>query len=152
VGASFVPWVADVLANRLAGDAGRTIAATPGQHLAWPAWADGIEGRPGTHAAGTDFITPADAGTYFFVRSGRRVGGLTVNAEPEESELDRWKPDELARLLGARARVARDEREWTAAVFDTSSRHSMIVPLLVTLLVALGTETVLAGRDSSAES
>lgn len=151
VSASFVPWVADVIASRLAGDPGRTISATPGRHLAWPAWADAIEGSAGAYAAGADFVAPADAGTYFFARNGRRVGALTVNAEPEESALERWSPGEFASLLGSRSRVVKEERAWLDAVFDASSRHSMIVPLLVTLLVALVAETLLAGRDAAGE-
>ena len=151
VSASFVPWIADQIASRLAGDAGRVLATAPGQHVSWPTWADVIEGSSDRHAAGSDFITPRDAGTWFFIRNGRRVGALTVNPEPEESVLDRWAPAEFAKLLGSHARVAGDPQAWLGAVFDASSRRSVVVPLLIALLVVLAAETLLAGRDGAGE-
>ena len=102
-------------------------------------------------AAGSDLVAPTDAGTWFFARNGRRVGALTVNAEPEESALERWSRGDFGTLLGRRARVLTDERAWQASVFDASSRRSMVVPLLGALLVALAAETLLAGRDAAGE-
>jgi hypothetical protein len=151
VSATFVPWLADVLAGRLTGEAGRAIAATPGQHLAWPSWADALEGRDGVMSGGADFTAPAQSGTWFFTRGGRRVGALVVNPEPDESALDRLAPADLARALGRDARVVTTADAWRDAVFSASSRRSIVAPLLFFLLVALAVEGVLSARGGSEE-
>ncbi len=151
VTAAFVPWLAEVLADRLSGDPGRSLAAAPTQHFVWPGWADGLEGVDAAGAPGADFTAPPRAGTYFFTRGGRRVGALVVNAEPRESTLDRWSAADFARLLGGHARVTTDDARFEASMFDASTRGPIVVPLLVALLAVLIVEAVVAARGAGAE-
>ncbi len=151
VSAQFVPWMANVMANRLAGDPGRALPAAPGQLLIWPAWADAIEGGAAAGTPGGDFTAPAQAGTYFFMRNQRRVGALVVNPEPGESVLDRWTAAGFARLLGRGASVGSDDARFSASLFDISTRRSLAVPLLVALLIVLAFEAVVTARGAMAE-
>ncbi|OYV67076.1 MAG: hypothetical protein B7Z72_10230, partial [Gemmatimonadetes bacterium 21-71-4] len=151
VSAGFVPWLADVMANRLVGDPGRALPAAPGQLLPWPAWADAIEGGAAAGTPGGDFTAPEQAGTYFFTRNQRRVGALVVNPEPGESVLDRWNSSGFAQLLGRGASVSSHDAHFSASLFDVSARRSLAVPLLVALLVALAFEAVVTARGAMAE-
>ena len=151
VSAQFVPWMADVMADRLAGDPGRALPAAPGQLLIWPAWADAIEGGAAAGTPGSDYFAPAQAGTYFFTRNQRRVGALVVNPEPGESVLDRWTAADFARLLGRGASVGSDDARFSASLFDVSTRRSLAVPLLVALLIVLAFEAVVTARGAMAE-
>ena len=109
--ASFVPWVASVISDRLGGDVGRVLAATPGQRIPGPAWADAMEGHGTAPSAGEDMVAPRDAGTYFFLHGGHRVGAMVVNSEPEESVLERWSAAPLALFArDAMRRVLQDQR------------------------------------------
>jgi hypothetical protein len=102
-------------------------------------------------SGGADFTAPAQSGTWFFTRGGRRVGALVVNPEPDESALDRLAPADLARALGRDARVVTTADAWRDAVFSASSRRSIVAPLLFFLLVALAVEGVLSARGGSEE-
>src|SRR5205823_5298617 len=65
VRASFVPWLADVLTERLVGEPGQVLTATPGTPLAKPSWADGLETPGGARLPLEDtFDAPSQAGTY----------------------------------------------------------------------------------------
>ncbi len=150
VSAAFVPWVAGVMADRLSGAPGRAVPAVPTQRLAWPSWADGLEGVDGANLPDGEFQAPARAGTYFFTRDGRRVGALVVNPEEQESTLDRWSAADFGRLLGAHGRVETDASRFEASVFDASTRGPMLVPLLAGLLVILIVEGAVAARDAGA--
>jgi hypothetical protein len=112
VRASFVPWLGGVLTERLVGEPGQVITATPGAPLTRPRWADGLTTVTGQPLPLTDtFDAPARAGTYFFTLAGRRVGALVLDAPADESLLDRFSADALAEHLGrakpAAARTAR---------------------------------------------
>lgn len=147
VSASFLPWLADVLAARLHADPGGVRYATPGERVTRPGGVDAIESADGgrTMLAGTTFEAPAAAGTYFFIQGARRVGGLVVNPEVEESRLDRWPAGELRqRVVSSGGRVARDRDEWVRLSFSGAARRSLIVPLLLVALMALGVEAVAA--------
>jgi hypothetical protein len=149
VSAAFVPWVAGVLADRLAGDPGRVVDAAPIQQLIWPAWADALDRSTGT--AGAAYRAPAAAGTYFFTRDGRRVGALVVNPEPRESDLARWSAAGFARLLGPHARVFTDDDAFARAVFDVPAPRPIVLPLLAALLAVLAIEGVIAARQTGVE-
>lgn len=146
VSAAFVPWLAGVLADRLAGDPGRVVAAAPIQQIVWPSWAGALDSA----AAPADghLTAPARAGTYFFTRDGRRVGALVVNPEPRESALARWPAAAFARLLGPHARVFTGNGAFAAAAFDTSAPRPLAVPLLIALLAVLALEGTIAARGS----
>ncbi|MGH7689888.1 MAG: hypothetical protein ACREN3_09815, partial [Gemmatimonadaceae bacterium] len=151
VSAAFVPWVAGVIADRLSGGPGRALHATPAQRMGWPAWADALEGVGAADALGGEFAAPAQAGTYFFTRDGRRVGALVVNPEPRESALDRWSPGDFARLLGAKAHVVTDDDRFVTSLFDASTRGPLVAPLLVALLAVLVIEGAIAARGARME-
>src|SRR6185437_8473032 len=83
VRAMFVPWVGDVLSERLVGEPGQVLTASPGSRLARPRWADAIEGPDGERSPlGESIDVPTRAGVYFLARGEHRVGALVVNASP----------------------------------------------------------------------
>ena len=145
--AAFLPWLGDVLASRLHGDAGVLRTATPGQRTAIPSGIEAIESTDGQRLAVTGGVVeaPATAGTYFLIQGTRRVGALVVNPEVEESRLDRWSPDELADRMASRgARVADDGEAWVDLAFTGAARQSLVGPLLIALLLVLAAEMVAA--------
>ncbi len=151
--ASWMPWLADVLAQRLAaGEAGggRVIAAVPGATVTRPAGVTALEtpdgGRVPLDAGGATFVAPEQAGTLWLLRDGRRAGALVLDPEPEESDLTRLTPDELsAHLRGGSgpATVATDPRRWADASLESSGRRPVGAALLVLALLALLAETAL---------
>lgn len=147
VRAAFVPWLATVLTERLVGEPGGVIEATPGQLLPRPRWADALEGAGGARAAlGDDLEAPSRAGTYFLDRSGRRVGAIVVNPEARESLLDRLSVSELARHIRARQVLsARDRAQLSSLSFRSAGRQSLAVALLIAALVLLGAEAYFVG-------
>src|SRR6185437_1715428 len=81
VRASFVPWLGTMLTERLVGDAGRAVDASPGARISRPRWADAMEGADGQRVPlGETIDVPARPGAYFLTRAGRRAGALVVNA------------------------------------------------------------------------
>src|SRR5581483_5154129 len=151
VRASFVPWIGHTLAERLSGDAGQVIAATPGQRLRRPLWADGIETSSATSSGastplGEGLIAPASAGTYFLTRLGRRVGALVVNAPADESVLDRWPAAQLSAALHADESTAvSNAAAWSKDLFRGAARRSLVGPALALALLALLVEMALIG-------
>lgn len=150
VRASFVPWLGDVLTERLVGEPGQLIDAEPGAHLARPRWADGMEGADGQRMPlGESLDVPARAGTYFLTLGQRRVGALVVNASADESSLDRYSASELSARLGAnRAVVAANPSAWVTMAFRAAARRSLIEPLLIVGLLMLIVEAVAIGTRS----
>jgi hypothetical protein len=145
--AAFVPWLASVLTEHLVGEPGGIVAASPGQLLARPRWADAIEDLSGSRSTlGDDVQAPAHAGTYFLERSGRRVGALVVNPEPGESVLDRITADELGRRIHARQVISAADRPQLASLsFRSASRRSVGAPILFVALALLVAEGLLVG-------
>ncbi|MGQ0715632.1 MAG: hypothetical protein ACT4PJ_18185, partial [Gemmatimonadaceae bacterium] len=147
VRAAFIPWLTDVVTQRLFGDAGRVIDATPRAAVVRPQGADALElpgGRRVVLAADT-ISAPDRAGVAFFLRGGRRVGALVVNPEPEESDLTRLDGAMLASRLRAAEVVLPDSARWSAALFSSSPRRSLLVPVLVLALAVLILESAVAG-------
>ena len=150
VRAVFVPWLGSVLTERLVGEPGQVIAASPGQRIPRPRWADAIQNVDGQRTALTETIeAPSRAGTYFFSLGDRRVGALVVNPSAEESVLDRYAPKDLAGQFGAnRAVVAPDPGSWVTLSFRAAARRSLMEPFLIIALVILVIEAVAIGARS----
>jgi hypothetical protein len=147
VRAAFIPWLTDVVTQRLFGDGGRVIETTPGASVARPQAADAMElpgGRRVTLASDT-IVAPDRAGVAFFLRGGRRVGALVVNPEPEESDLARIDGSALASRIRAEDVVIPDSSAWTASLFASSPRRSLLIPVLVLALAVLILESAVAG-------
>jgi hypothetical protein len=153
VRAPFVPWLADMLAVRLAapaGDAGAPIAALPGRPVRVPAGSETLESSAGSRRTITAELmdAPEERGVWFVLRGGRRVGAVVVNAPPEESALDRWPvPALAARLGGMSAHSATTNAGWVGDTFAAGATRPAGMPLLVVALVLLAAEA-LAVRTS----
>ena len=147
VRAAFVPWLASVLTERLVGEPGGVLAATPGQMLPRPHWADAIESAGGSRVMlGDDLEAPAHAGTYFLDHSGRRVGAIVVNPEPNESVLERMNAGELAKHIRARQILRPSDRaQFSSFSFRSAGRRSIAEPLLIVALILLGLEAYFVG-------
>jgi hypothetical protein len=153
VRAPFVPWLADMLAVRLAapaGDVGAPIQALPGRPIRLPAGAETLESSTGSRRSVTaEFLdAPEERGVWFVLRGGRRVGAVVVNAPPEESALERWTAPVLAaRLGGVSARAASTNAGWVGDTFAAGATRPAGTPLLVVALLLLAAEA-LAVRTS----
>jgi hypothetical protein len=147
VRASFVPWLGNVLTERLVGEPGQVLDAVPGAQLPRPRWADGMQDADGQRTSlGESLDAPARAGTYFLTRGERRVGALVVNAPADESQLDRYSPKELgARLRTSRTLVAANPSAWVTMAFRSAARRSLIQPILIIALIMLVIEAVAIG-------
>jgi hypothetical protein len=150
--ASFVPWLAEALGERLAGEPGHVLQAVPTAVLRRPQWADAIE----TPAGARDLLTtetiraPDRAGTYFLTLGARRVGAIAVNPEPGESVLDRLSAAELrTRLRARRTIVAATPATWASQAFQSASRRLLAAPLLILALFALAAEGFVAGAGGT---
>ena len=156
--ASFLPWLADMLDQRLgepSGDLGAPDAATPGQSIALPAAVDAIETESGARrsVSGDRFTTPRERGVWFFLRAGRRVGALVVEAPESESDLTRLSAERLAtRLGGNRGRGVTDSDALVRATFAVGARHPAMTPLLVIAFLFLVAEALVlrASRSTAA--
>jgi hypothetical protein len=150
--ASFVPWLAETLGERLAGEPGHVLNAVPGATLRRPPWADAIETLSGAREALTGETTraPDRAGTYFLSMGARRVGAIAVNPEPGESMLERLSPDELrTRLRARRTVVAATPATWATEAFRSAARRPLAAPLLMLALVTLAAEGLVAGAGGT---
>jgi hypothetical protein len=143
--ASFVPWLDDMLSQRLSGEGGIPREVAPGEHIARPAGVEALELPEGgvTTLSGDSLTAPSRAGTYFYQRGSARVGALVVNAEPSESELARLTPQALAVKLGARAaNVFTDSTALSASVLTSAPRRPLVAPLLLIAALTLLVETL----------
>lgn len=147
--AAFVPWLGDVIAQRLAGAATAVIDAPPGAVVRIPAGVDALETSDGQT---TPFVAgnkaPGRAGVYFLRRGTERVGALVVNAEPEESDLRRLPIAALRDRIRTRdAVVTANAAEWKRSLFDVGSRRPLQLPLILLALALLVAETMVVRRD-----
>ena len=147
--AGFVPWLGDVIAQRLAGDATAVLNAAPGASVRLPTGADGIEASDGQVTAASGQVSaPSRPGVYFVRRGAERVGALVVNPEAEESDLRRLPIPALRdRFRGRDVLVTDDAAEWNRSLFDAGSRRPLQVPLIVLALLLLAAETFLVRRS-----
>jgi hypothetical protein len=154
--AAFVPWLGDLLAQRLmAGDAaGSVLSATPGSAVApLGDGIDALEFPDGSHRAvpAVGFAAPDEPGVYFLLHGARRAGALVVDPEPDESELARLGGTALAARFTAReVRVLDDPARWRAEVMLAGGRRPIAVPLLVLALLALAAESALTRAGGGA--
>jgi aerotolerance regulator-like protein len=150
--ASFVPWLAETVSERLAGEPGHVLRAVPGATLPRPQWADALETPSGAREglAGETMRAPDRAGTYFLTLGARRAGAITVNPEPEESALERLSADELrTRLRAQQTVVAATPATWVSEAFRSAARRPLAAPLLMLALLALAAEGLAAGAGGT---
>lgn len=147
--AAFVPWLGDVIAQRLAGASTAVLEAAPGGAVRAPAGVDALESADGQtipFVAGNK--APARAGVYFLRRGTERVGALVVNAEAEESDLRRLPIATLRDRVRTRdAVVTASAAEWKRSLFDVGSRRPLQLPLILLALALLVAETFVVRRD-----
>ena len=75
-----------------------------------------------------------------------------VNAEVEESRLERWSAGDLAeRVSSAGARVVTARDEWTRLAFSGTARRSIVLPLLIAALLVLAAEAVISTTGGRAQ-
>lgn len=152
VRASFVPWLAEIVGERLVGEPGHVLYAVPGASLRRPQWADAAETASGAREAlsGEMIRAPDRAGTYFLTAGTRRVGAIVVNSEPSESVLDRLSGDELRTRLRARETVVElTPAAWATAAFRSAARRPLAPTLLVLALLVLAAEGFFAGAGGA---
>jgi len=152
VRASFVPWLADLLAQRLApGAGGGVVHAAPGATIPRPSWADGWEpatGGPSESLSGATVTLPDSAGVWFLRRGEARVGAVVVDAEPRESDLARLSTSALATRVHSESPVlvlARADR-WADAVLSGGGGRPLATPLFAVSLALLLAESALTRR------
>ncbi len=146
--AGFVPWLGDIIGQRLAGEATAVIDAAPGAAVRWPSGADGLEGTDGqvTPIKGLN-TAPTRPGVYFVRRGAARIGALVVNAEGEEGDLRRLSARALRdRIRSGDALVTDDEARWKRSLFDVGSRRPLQLPLILLALLLLAAETLVVRR------
>lgn len=154
--AVFVPWIGDLIGQRLVGTgaglggAGNgVLEAVPGETLHRPAGAEELEAADGAVRvlSGATIDAPARPGVYFLRRAGGRVGALVINPPPRESDLTRLAAPALAtRFRGRSVLAATDGEEWARAVFDAHAARPLARIFLVAALVALLAESLLTRR------
>lgn len=153
VRAAFVPWLGEVLAQRLGGAATSVGEAAPHARIDAPADADALELADGRRVLVTPGAMPAPdrQGVYFWLRGGTRIGALVVNAEPEESQLARVNGRTLiGQVHGGTARLAATPDELARAAFGTEGRRPVGGPILAAGLLALLAEGVATRRRRAA--
>ncbi len=147
VRAAFVPWLAEMISQRLAGGAGAVLHAAPGQAVTLPPEVTAIESLTGDRlpVPAVNASAPPRAGVYFLLRGEERAGALVVDPAPEESILERLPTSELAARLGAReVHVTSEAAQLRERVFAASPRRSLVAVLLVGALIALVAESLVA--------
>ncbi|HEX6537106.1 MAG TPA: VWA domain-containing protein [Gemmatimonadaceae bacterium] len=148
VRAAFVPWLGDVLSQRLGEEAGVAVSVAPRAGVARPEGADALEVPGGQSIPLPDdtLAAPERPGVYFFLHGGSRVGALVVNPEPAESDLRRLDLTALAaRLRGRDVRALDDAGRLRAGVLASAPRRPIVLPLLALALGALIAESLVAG-------
>jgi hypothetical protein len=152
ISAAFVPWLGDMVAQRLAGEATTVLQAAPGDRVRLPVGADGLEAPDGQLlAVATDIDAPARPGVYFVRRGADRIGAVVVNPQPEESDLRRLPIGTLRdRVRGRRVVVTDNVSTWEASLFDVGSRRPLQLPLILLALLLLAAETFLVRRTERA--
>lgn len=147
IAAGFVPWLGDVLAQRLGGEAGRVLSVAPGAEFRAPPGITALESSAG-QALPLDAAAPRAPlrqGVYFVRQGPARIGAVTVNAEADESDLRRLDDAAFAsRIRGRDVAVLRDAGAWRAAAFAVGNRRPLGTLLLILLLLVIAAETMVA--------
>lgn len=150
--APFLPWLLDVIAQRLAGAPGEARDATPGQRVEIPSRALALDGsRERVRQAGASTIPAPDRAGAWRWRddAGNVVGVLVVNPDTAESRLEWMDAAALARRT--RARVEEDPGAAVRAALEAPGRRPIGGWLLVLAAVALLAELMLARDAGSRE-
>jgi hypothetical protein len=152
VRAQFLPWLADVVAQRLSADASTTIATTPGSRVRLPPGVTGLESSDGALLPATpDGLAPKRAGVYLLRRGPDRVGALVVNSEPEESLLERLDARDLAsRIQSADRTVTADAALLRQGAFSGTARRPLQTAFLIVAAACLLAEMVIVRRSAPA--
>jgi hypothetical protein len=140
--AGFVPWLGDIVAQRLAGDATTVVPAAPGASVRLPMGTDGLESPDGevSRVSGSA-RAPLRPGVYFLRAGSERIGALVVNPEAEESDLRRIEPGVLReRIRGSAVDVTADAAAWRAALFSAGTQRPLQLPLILVALALLAAE------------
>lgn len=147
VRAGFLPWLAEAATQRLAGDAGVVLSATPGERLRAPAGIQAVDdaaGQPIPIGDG-EVVAPERTGVYFLRRGTARAGALVVNGEPDESALARLAPSVLrSRFDGRTVTIETDAGGWARDAYTGSARRPLVTPLLVLALIVLVIEAMIS--------
>ena len=147
--ATFAPWVASLMTERLAGNAGPVIDVAPGAPIAPRAGITGLERADGSvmpFAAGAMPRAPTVAGVYLLRRGAVRAGAVVVNPEPDESNLARLPLDQLAGRVADGAIASPDERTFRAAAWSAGTRRPLMASLLLITMLLLAAEALVARR------
>ena len=150
--AAFLPWLLDVISQRLAGAPGEARDVMPGQRVEIPPRAVSLDGaRGGVRQAGAPTIVAPDRTGAWRWRddAGNVVGVLLVNPDTAESRLEWVDAAALARSTGAR--VESDAVVAVGAALEAPGRRPIGGWLLVLAAVALLAELVLARESGSRE-
>jgi hypothetical protein len=145
--APFLPWLSNLLSQRLTREGSGLVHADPGASVRLPAGVTGFEGDSQLFSVGRAARAPSRAGVFFLRRGEERVGALVVNPEREESRLDRLSGPELkARLRGNDVAVTSDPSELSRSAFDPSAQRPLQAVLLLLALGCLIAEMVVVRR------
>jgi hypothetical protein len=145
--AGFLPWLAEAASQRLAGDAGVVLPASPGARLRAPAGVQTVDDAAGqaTPISNGEIIAPERSGVYFLRRGGAKAGAVVVNGEPEESSLARLAAPALrARFDGRDVTITADGERWANDAYTGSARRPLSTPLLILAAIVLLVEAVIA--------
>ncbi len=146
VQAAFVPWLRDLVSQRL-GDGGVLVQAAPDDTIALPVNADSLQAPDGraTAIANARLVVPGRVGVYLFRRGARTVGALVVNPEIEESNVGAWGAEMFReRLTGTSVQLEPRADAIATAVFDRAGGRSIAWPLVLLAVLALAAEALLA--------
>jgi hypothetical protein len=147
VRAGFLPWLAEAASQRLAGDGGVILEATPGARLRAPTGVQAIDDASGQAAsiANGEIVAPDRAGVYFMRRGGAKAGAVVVNSEPDESSLARLPAAVLrSRFDGSDVTITADPERWANDAYSGSARRPLSTPILVLAALILITEAIIA--------
>jgi hypothetical protein len=145
--APFLPWLSNLLSQRLTREGSGLIHADPGAPIRLPAGVTRFEGDSQVISVGSVAAAPSRAGVFFLKRGEERIGALVVNPEREESRLDRLSGPELkARLRGRDVAVTSDPSELARSAFDPSAQRPLQAVLLLLALGCLIIEMIVVRR------
>ena len=150
--AAFLPWLLDVISQRLAGAPGQAYDVLPGQRVEIPPNAVSLDGsRDRARQAGASTIVAPDRTGAWRWRdeAGNVVGVLLVNPDTAESRLEWTDAAALARSTGAR--VEADQVVAVEAALEAPGRRPIGGWLLALAAVALLAELMLARESGSRE-
>jgi hypothetical protein len=144
--AAFVPWLRDVISQRL-GSGGTLWEAAPGDTVALPAGADSLADPDGVMQpiVGGRLTVPERSGVYLVRRSSSTLGALVVNQEIHESEVEAWGAALwTSQITGTSVQLIEEADEVNAAVFDRSGGRPITWPLVLVAVIALALEALIA--------